>query len=65
MENLLSPGLMGFWLFLCSIDSPLTAEAIAHLFSYRIHEAVGPLTYGPGTWHPLVGIRSPRTFLIL
>lgn len=28
------------WLFLCWINSPLTAKAIAHLFSYHIHEKV-------------------------
>lgn len=35
-----SLGRKGIWLFLCLINSPLTAKAIAHLFSYHIHEKV-------------------------
>lgn len=67
MESLGSLGLTGIWLFLCSVDSPLKAGAIAHLFSSLIHEQVGPLPprqpRGPGTWHLLVDIRIHKGFL--
>lgn len=65
MENFLSSGLMGFWFFLCLIDSFLIVEVIVYLFSYRIYEVVGFFIYGLGIWYFLVGIRSLRIFFIL